>query len=344
MPSALRSIRPSAPRRARHLAHVAAALLLLAGGRVAGAQADAVLRDAEAPALVALLRADVARMEAMHGQVAAVTGQVRKDFEALERDAADPLAYVRARTAHYVVPPDARYAAACSRAVSAYLMGPRAVFAIGRADDATVEALRKKGTTALSQKEMYELMMSQAGGSAGQAQAATMRFYQARGFKISGTVAEAAPLRWGGPTPDPLAISVHMTNAVATLGADCGALGNTAVLVLLIDEKAAAATGRGAAPAKRASPVDEADDAFEATLTRVGMTRDRYSALLGALWQAQKELDDPDEVAQTEAMGRIPDMRAMAEARRQNRAWLQRHRADVLPVLQQYGRALEGAR
>lgn len=334
MSPALRSTRPSAARRARHLTHVAAALLLLAGGRAAGAQADVVLRDADAPALVALLRADVARMEAMQGQVAAVAGQVRKEFQALERDAADPLAYVKARTAHYLVPPDARYAAACSRAVSAYMMGPRAVFAIGRTDDATVDALRQKGTTALSQREMYDLMMRQAGGSAGQAQAATMRFYQARGFTISGTVAEAAPLRWGGATPDALAISVHMTNAVATQGEDCAALGNTAVLILMIDGKAA--------PARRASPVDAADDAFEATLARVGMTRDRYSALLGALWQAQKEMDDPHEAEQTDAMGRIPDLRAMAEARRQNRGWLQRHRDDVLPVLQQYGRALGG--
>ncbi|MGZ8375992.1 MAG: hypothetical protein ACXW0Z_02015 [Gemmatirosa sp.] len=321
-----------------------AALVVLAVGRDARAQGEAVLRDAELPALLAVLRVDIARAGAMERAAPAVARQVETELRTIRTNAEDPLGYVKARTAHFIVPPDARYDTACSRVVSGYIMSPFAVFAIGRTDDATVAALQKKGTTQLSQKEMYELMKQQMGGSAGQAQAATAKWYQARGFRISGTVAESAPLSWGGATKDPIAISVHMTNVAASYGEACARLGNTAVLMLTIDEKVAQKTGFSAAPAKGVDAVRKADDDFDATLARHGVSADRYNALLGALWQAQKELESADEAGQTDAMARIPGMEAMANARRQNRAWLQRHRSDVLPLLEQYARILGGAR
>lgn len=330
-----------APRPARVLRAVAALALLL-GARPAAAQADLVLRDADVPALTALLQADMARAEAMQRRVAGVAREVESEMTAIRANAEDPLGYVRARTAHFVVPPDARYDAACSRAMSAYSMMPFAVFAIGRTDDATVAAVRKKGTAQLSQREMYDLMMQQAGGSAGQAQAATMKWYQARGFRISGTVAESAPMRWAGAKPDPIAISIHMTNVGAGYGQACAQLGNTALLALSIDEKVAQKMG-GAAPAQRVDPVGTADGAFEAALARHGVSRDRYSAMLAALWQAQKEVESTDEAEQSDAMAKIPGMEAMGRARRQNRVWMERHRDTMLPLLERYGRAL-GAR
>lgn len=331
------------PSRLSRVLHVAGALAVLASARSAAAQPDLVLRDADAPALAALLRADVARTQAMHRGIAQATAQVRADLAAGSAAAEDPLAYVQARTSRLVVPPDARYDAECSRAVSAYMLSAHAVYAIGTTDDATAEALRQKGTTPLSNREIFELIRRQLGGPAGRAQAATMKWYQARGFRIAGTVASSAPLRWGGPTTDPIAVSVHMLNAVAQLGASCERLGNRAVLVLTIDETVARATGRSAAPAAPANPAKQADAAFEATLARVGVSQERYAAMLGALWQAQRELADPSEVEQSDAMARIPGMQAMGAARRQNRAWLARHRDELLPLLEEYGRALGGS-
>jgi hypothetical protein len=319
-----------------------AALALLLGTRPAAAQADLVLRDADLPAITALLKADAARAEAMQRRVAGVVREVETELTSIRTNAEDPLGYVKARTARFVVPPDARYDAACSRAVSAYLTIPTAVYAIGTADDATVAALEKRGTKNLSNKEMFDVMMRQAKGSAGQAMEATTKWYQARGFRISGTVASSAPLSWGGPKPDPISVGVHMTNVAAGYGEVCARLGNTAVLTLAIDEKVAQKTGFSAAPAKGVDPVAAADDEFEAVLARHGISKDRYSSLIGALWQAQKEVESADEAQQSDAMARVPGMEAMGRARRQNRAWMERHRDALFPLLERYGRALGG--
>jgi hypothetical protein len=319
-----------------------AALALLAVGRDAHAQVDLVLRDADVPAITALLRADIARSQAMHGSLAGIKGEVESQLATVSRNAEDPLGYVKARTARFVVPPDARYDAGCSRAVSAYLMIPTAVFTIGTADDATAAELQKKDPKQLSNKEIFGLMMSQAKGSAGQAMEATTKWYRARGFRISGTVASSAPLHWGGQTSDPLAVGVHMLNVAAGYGEVCSRLGNTATLTLAIDEKSALEPS--AASAKSAALTRKTGDDFDATLARVGVTQDRYAAMLGALWQAMKEVQDPGEAEQSDAMARIPGMEAMAKARRQNRAWMQRHRDDVLPLVEAQARAMSGSR
>jgi hypothetical protein len=39
-------------------------------------------------------------------------------------------------------------------------------------------------------------------------------------------------------------------------------------------------------------------------------------------------------------MAGIPALRAQAEARRRNRAWMERHRAELGPLLEEYGRGL----
>jgi hypothetical protein len=290
----------------------------------------AVLRDADTPGLVAALRADVARRTA-HGRATAT----------IATSGADPLAYVRARTAHFVLPPDARYDETCSRAMSEVLFRPVAVFAVGRPADDIPAGLRGRELKSLSQKEIYGLIVAQTQSSAGRAFDATIRFYRARGFQTVGTVNSQASLRWKGTAPDPVSAGVHLFNVGA--GNDprrCGQLGNTALLTLSITEQQAWSKTSSAAAAAQTSTAD-AGAAFANTLSRAGMTERRYMVLVDAAWQALRDTQDPQQAAKTDAMARVPQLRAQADARRENRAWMERHRDERGPLLDAYARSLD---
>jgi hypothetical protein len=320
----------------------AAALVCLGPAAGAGAQADPVLRDADAPAFVTVLRADLARTAALRRGAADVVRDIQSQVKAATEAAeVDPLAYVRSRTAHLVTPPDARYDAACSRAASRGMLSPQAVFAVGRPADDVAAALRAKlqGGAQLSGKDGYALLMQQARGPAGQAADATIRFYRARGFRLDGPVSDAGYLSWPGPTRDPITVGVYLTNAAAKFGGECERLGNTALLVVGIEGDGLAAVGRGAGGR---APAAGAEAAYRAALARAGLSEERYTTLLGAASLALREVQDPHEAEQVDAMTRVPGLRAQAEGRQRNRAWLTRHRDDVLPVLEAYARSLAG--
>jgi hypothetical protein len=334
----------TAPTRRRRTCRAYAAGLALALCTVAEnarAQFDVVLRDADTPGFVDVLRADIARNTATRRAGATIAREIQAGIDAtLATSHEDPLAYVRARTAHLVLPPDARYDERCSRALSRANYRPFAVYAVGR--PATDVAARHQGSDprSLSGKEVHALLAQQANSSAGRAFDATIRFYRARGFETVGTVASTATLHWKGPDRDPLAAVVYLDNAGAGVDASsCGHLGNTALLSLTIREPQAWAKTSGATSVAKTSLAD-ADAAFASALARAGMTQDRYAALVNAAWQALREMQDPQQAQETEGMARIPALRAQAEARRQNRAWMERHRVELGPLLEAYGRSL----
>jgi L-amino acid N-acyltransferase YncA len=160
-----------------------------------------VLRDADTPGFVDVLRADIARNAATRRARATIAREIRAGIDAtIATSHEDPLAYVRARTAHFVLPPDARYDARCSRAMSQANYRPFAVYAIGRPADDVAAAYQGKDLRSLSGKQVYALMMQQANSPVGQAFDATIRFYRARGFETVGTVASTAALHWKGRT------------------------------------------------------------------------------------------------------------------------------------------------
>jgi hypothetical protein len=310
---------------------------------VAHAQTPVLLRDADAPGLASVLRADVARMAARGAHAAAAVRQIAADLNAtLATARGDPLAYVTAGTAHFTLPPGARYSAECSALASQAVLAPRAIFAIGTPADDVAESFRARGSTELTGREAYALMKRQAGSSAGQAQAAAVEFYRGHGFGIEGTVDELVVLRWKGPKGDPLWVGVHMTNVTASFGSACAALGNSALIVLSIAKRSAtSATGAARDPAATATAL--AERAFSAALARERISEDRYNSLLAAAWQALVESRDPAEAAQTEAMEGAPALRAQADARRQNRQWVERHLATMRPLLEPYERAMGAA-
>jgi hypothetical protein len=133
---------------------------------------------------------------------------------------------------------------------------------------------------------------------------------------------------------------VYLGNAGAGVdAASCGHLGNTALLSLTIREAQAWSRSSGATTEAKTSLADS-DAAFASALARAGMTQDRYAALVHAAWQALRETQDPEQARETEAMARIPTLRVQAEARRQNRMWMERHRVALGPLLEEYGRGL----
>lgn len=328
----------------RRSAWARAALLALALCTVAEparAQLDVVLRDADTPALVDVLRADIARNTARRRASATIAREIQAGIDAtVATSQEDPLAYVRARTAHFVLPPDARYDARCSRALSEANYKPFAVYAVGRRADDVVAGPGRRDPRSLSGKEVHALLVQQAASSVGRAFEATIHFYRARGFAIVGTVASTAALHWKGPDPDPLAAVVYLGNAAAGVdAASCGHLGNTALLSLTIREPQAWSRSSGATTAATTALAD-GDAAFASALARAGMTQDRYAALVHAAWQALRETQDPEQAREAEAMARIPALRGQAEARRQNRAWMERHGVALGPLLEEYGRSL----
>ena len=316
------------------------AAMLLAPFTPARAQAPVVLRDGDAGRLAGVLPADVARLNARASRATAVMRTIEAELHATVATAkGDALAFVQAGTSHFTVPPDARYSAGCSALASQAVLRPRAVFAIGKPADDVAEALRARGTTDLTGREAWALVVRQVGSSAGQARASAVAFYEARGFGIEGTVDELAVLRWKGPKRDPLWVGVHLTNVVASFGDACAALGNSALIVLSISEETRGSAAGGVAAAD-ASSASRAERAFGAALARAGLTEDRYGALLSAAWQALRETREPSEADQTEAMSRVADLRAQADARRQNRQWMERHLATMRPLLEQYELAM----
>jgi hypothetical protein len=153
-------------------------------------------------------------------------------------------------------------------------------------------------------------------------------------------VASTATLHWKGPDRDPLSAVVYLDNAAAGVdAASCGRLGNTALLTLTVREQQAWSKTSGATAAAK-TRVADADAAFASALSHAGMTQDRYAALVNAAWQALRETQDPQQAQETEGMAGIPALRAQAEARRRNRAWMERHRAELGPLLEEYGRGL----
>ena len=303
----------------------------------ARAQFDVVLRDADVPGLVDALRADIARNAVRRRSAGTVVREVQAGIDAtLARAEQDPLAYVRERTAHLVLPADARYDDRCSRALSRANLLPIAVYAVGTPAAEVAAGLQGKDPKALSKEDMYALMARQSTSSAGRAFDATIRFYQARGFRVDGVVDSRAVLRWKGPDRDPITAVAHLTNVGAAVDpASCGHLGNSALLSLSIAEPAAWSERSSASVAAQTSMAD-ADAAFASALARAGLTPDRYDALVNAAVQALRETRDPQEAEQSDAMGQIPEMRAMADARRRNRAWMARHRAVLGPLLDEY--------
>ncbi len=339
--SPARTLAPPERRRFRwaHAAGVLLALCALAAD--AHAQFDVVLHDADVPGLVDVLRADIAR-NAVRRQAAGTIGrEIQAEIGAtLARSEQDPLAYVRERTAHLVLPPDARYDDRCSRALSRANLRPIALYAVGTRADEVGAGLQGKDPKALSNEDMHALMVRQSTSSAGTAFEATIRFYQQRGFALDGVVDSRAVLRWKGPDRDPITAVAHLTNVGAAVDpASCAHLGNTAVLTLSVGDDGASSERSGGMDAARTS-MDDADAAFARTLARAGLTQDRYDALVNAALQAQRELQDPHEAAQSDAMGRIPEMRAVADARRRNRAWMVRHRDAIVPLLDEYRSSL----
>lgn len=331
---------PTRGRRTFRAYAVGLALALCTVAENARAQFDLVLRDADTPGFVDVLRADIARNTAARRAGATIAREIQAGIDAtLATSHEDPLAYVRARTAHFVLPPDAHYDERCSRALSRANYRPFAVYAVGRPADDVAARHQGSDPRSLSGKEVYALLAQQANSSVGRAFDATIRFYRARGFEIVGTVASSATLHWKGSDRDPLAAVVYLDNSGAGVdAASCGHLGNTALLSLTIREQQAWSKTSGAATVAKTSLAD-ADAAFASALARAGITKDRYAALVSAARQALRETQ-PQQARETEGMARIPALRVQAEARRQNRGWMERHRVELGPLLEEYGRSL----
>jgi len=340
MPILTHGAPPSRRRRTALACTAGVALALCAVAADARAQSD-VLRDADAPGLVDALRADIARNAVRRRAAGTVQREVRAGYEAvIARSEEDPLAYVRARTAHLVLPADARYDDRCSRALSRANLRPMAVYAVGEAVADVAATLVGRDPASLSGADMYALMARQSTSTAGRAFDATIRFYKERGFRIDGVVDSRAVLRWAGPDRDPIVAVAHLTNVGASVDpASCGHLGNSALLSLSIDEGETRIDRSDAVVTAQTSMAD-ADAAFASVLARAGLTETRYVALLNAALQALREVEDPQQAEQSDAMGQIPEMRAMSDAWRRNRAWMVRHRAVFGPLLEEYQRGI----
>jgi hypothetical protein len=317
------------------------ALALAAAVRGARAQEggdDPVrLRDADAATLVTLLPMEQAQRRAGMRYAGERVEQVQRDFTNLMAlaDTADPLAYVKGHTAHFAVPADARYDAACSRAFSRVWFEPSAVFAVGKPDDGVVAMLAgKKSTSELSQKEMWDVMMAQGRGSAGSAYDAAAAFYRSRGYKLLGPVEVSADFGWPGAGSDRLVASVFPVNKGAGDGAKaCEALGNTAVIVLHI--RGTRAEHDGVDRSQTARAVRDGNASLETMLRRAGLDSARYAAIrlaaITAYTQANDEatLDLLDKLAAQD--GKADERRRIAILK-QNVAWYHRHETTLAPV------------
>ncbi|HEU4628771.1 MAG TPA: hypothetical protein VFS08_03470 [Gemmatimonadaceae bacterium] len=122
----------------------------------------------------------------------------------------DPLAALRRRSPHVVVPAGARYDSTCSRALG----GDRAVFSVGPDGNLGMPAVREAAARpARSEGERtINVLAAMQRSPAWQAFSAAVHFYEAQGFRHAKTVTTSA--RMGRPERegDPIVVMLHVAN------------------------------------------------------------------------------------------------------------------------------------
>lgn len=300
------------------------------------------LADADASRLAAVMRADLARRPAAQEYARDGMQQVDRAWKATFSDAAtsDPRAFVRARTRHFVVPPEAHYDEACSIAFSRGSIAPHAVYTLGKPATEVEAMMTQKGDPAkLTGKDVWDLMAAQGASSAGKGFDAGMRFYKAHGFQLQGPVASTAVYYYGDGEGDPVGVTLYLTNVGAGNGwGDCARLGNVALLTLQIRDTGPTLDQRIESTAS-AAKLRGGDAAYAAALARTGWDEERYHDLLTAALDAWDMSTNPemlelfDKLAPTE---KDPVVRRNIATRKRNAAWYGRHSAELGSLMEEW--------
>jgi hypothetical protein len=304
-------------------------LLAIAIGVTAGSAQvfDKPLTDADLEKLLPLLAAeavDQSRRDEQAERDAAAERARQAARSALVREIAgsqvDPLAWLRQKTPHTVVPSTARYEAACSRAVSQQAGNVAAVFTFGvAAPDSWIAVAR--GSSGPPPTPAGAATRPRAAAAESVAPQ-TRSFYSARGFKPQG---EQAAFAWGFLSPDGLiTATVHGVNPHHALPA-CQALASGPAITL---DAAPKAFGPSAPAGRRAGALREA-------LTKAGLDDVEYQSLRFQAIQARNDARNPSSFEVERPVGVIAGDAAAREkaVRTQNVAWYWRFAAKLDPLL-----------
>lgn len=294
------------------------------------------LVDADAARLLPVLRIEVERVGLAAEQSKDIMAGVAATFQFsddVRSGRIDPLEFTKARSPRFVVPPDARYDAQCSRSLS----GALAVLTLGVSADSVLRDLERKAQAGQMTDGMAVL---QAGAAidrspAGRAADAAIRFYLARGFRHARARSLDAMLEHPDPA-DSLTVYVSATNPYMDRDG-CAHLPTGATLVLSIETAWAGVEEQHRVERKVRAEAEDVDARFQRVLAEVGWTVAEYQERLTAAMMA---VGDADDLATLDGLGQIPDLAAQVAVRKANAAWWTRHRATLDPLMT----ALLGAR
>jgi len=295
---------------------------------LASAQAPA-LSDAIIRKLLPVLRGTAGQAGESKQAVADVTRTSEAYFQLLKDIGAgkvDPLAWLKSKSPHVVVPVNAKYEQQFSRWLSAErLMDPVALFSFGvKAPDEMQKIAQGKEAASVWLQSGRDPLNSADGQKVKALNDQVGRFYA--GKKFTGPQQDLFyESTYTSPDREIVAMFT-MVNSFA--GSGPGGVGNGPILELKLNPQ----------PNKVAGPVSP--DQVSAGLAKIGMSQEQYDEYIAALMVARKDASDPDGPLLGTG-GISPDLPAEIRAeltkslsvRKQNAVLYQRYGRELGPLL-----------